>query len=301
MAMPRWMQVVSRALAPVTQPTPRKVGSVAPVQTQLTFVQVDPANAQREAPKMSKYYSAQNTFAANPNVTKPSTVPDIRGGQENYLKTTDNGKPKAQPLQPKATPTPAVKPQVAVTASAPKKKYTPGNMASAKPVETAHDTDASSEAKKEAQAQIEVKPQPVYQRPRTIAEAMERSGMPGQQTQQAGGVNRVGITSALDVTSSVIGEYDKEFVDAVSERWNQLWEGHSPNGTGKVVLQFRLHPDGRITEMTNVQSEVSELMSSLCQQAIMDPAPFKPWPRAMRLEIPADYRDIQFTFYYELQ
>jgi hypothetical protein len=68
-----------------------------------------------------------------------------------------------------------------------------------------------------------------------------------------------------------------------------------------VVLELRLHPDGRITDMKMVQSEVSELMSDFCKQAIFDPAPFKPWPREMRLEIPTDYRDIQFTFYYEIE
>jgi len=49
-----------------------------------------------------------------------------------------------------------------------------------------------------------------------------------------------------------------------------------------------------------VKNEVTDLMETMCEQAIKDPAPYQPWPREMRLEIPADYRDIQFTFFYEL-
>ena len=78
-------------------------------------------------------------------------------------------------------------------------------------------------------------------------------------------------------------------------------ENRTANASGKVVLEFRLHPDGRITGMTNVQNEVSDFMENMCERAILDPEPFQPWPREMRLDIPADYRDIQFTFFYDLQ
>ena len=50
-----------------------------------------------------------------------------------------------------------------------------------------------------------------------------------------------------------------------------------------------------------VQSEVSDANVNFCEQAIFDPAPFMPWPREMRLEFPTDYRDIQFTFYYDIE
>jgi hypothetical protein len=301
MSMPRWMQVVTQALTPQM---PKKLATpMTRPQTELRFVQVDPANAQKEAPKKPKYYSSQNTFAANPNVTKPSTVPDIRGKQDKFMKTTENGKPKAQPLQPTRPVTPQVKAETkAITATAPKKEYSPGDLVSAKPAEVAKNGAGTADSKTEEQKAVEAQPEPVQQRPRTIAEAMERNGaLGGQPMKQAGGVSRVGITSQLDVAGSAIGNYDKDFVDAVSARWNQLWEGHSANGSGKVVLEFRLHPDGRITDMKVAETEVTELMTDFCKQAIFDPAPYKPWPREMRLEIPTDYRDIQFTFYYEIE
>jgi len=288
LAMPRWMQVVSRALAPAI---PKKIAAVTQSPTPLMFVEVDPANAIHEPPKAPKFYGANNTVAANPDITKPSTVPDIRGRQDKVLKTTENGKPKAQPLQP----TPPPRPETVASAALPKKAYAPGDLASARPAETAR------ESKPEAETAIDAQPQPVYQRPRTIAEAMARNGTLGEKTRQAGGVSNVKMTSSLDVKSTAIGDYDQGFVDAVKARWDQLWENRIPNSSGKVVLEFRLLPDGRITNMTNTQNEVTSFMENICEQAILDPSPYQPWPREMRLEIPADYRDIQFTFFYDPQ
>jgi hypothetical protein len=288
LAMPRWMQVVSRALAPAI---PKKIVAATPDPAPLMFVEVDPANALHEPPKAPKFYGANNTVAANPNITKPSTDPDIRGRQDKVLKTTEDGKPKAQPLQP----TPPPRPETVATVSVPKREYTPGDLAWARPTETAQD------AKPDAQTNVDAQPQPVHQHPRTLAEAGARNGTLGEQMLQTGGVNRVGITSALDVKSTAVGAYDAQFVEAVKAEWDQLWENRTPNVAGKVVLQFRLLPDGRITNMTNTQNEVTDLMETFCEQAIRDPAPYQPWPREMRLEIPADYRDIQFTFFYGLQ
>ena len=288
LAMPRWMQVVSRALVP---PIPKKIAAVTQAPTPLVFVEVDPANAIREPPKAPKFYGANNTVAANPNITKPSIDPDIRGRQDKVLKTTEDGKSKAQPLQP----TPPAHPETVAQASAPKKQYTPGDLASARPAETAQD------GKSDAQTATDAQPQQAYQRPRTLAEAMARNGTLGEKTRQAGGVNRAGITSSLDVKSTAIGSYDAQFVEAVKAAWDQLWENRTANASGKVVLQFRLLPDGRITNMTNTQNEVTDFMENLCEQAILKPAPYQPWPREMRLEIPADYRDIQFTFFYDPQ
>ncbi|HUD47468.1 MAG TPA: hypothetical protein VMR33_11590 [Candidatus Baltobacteraceae bacterium] len=288
MAMPRWMQVVSRALIPAI---PNKIVAATPTPMPLMFVEVDPANAVREPPKAPKFYGANSTVAANPNITKLSTVPDIRGRQDKVLKTTEDGKLKAQPLQP----TPPPRPQTTATAAAQKQTYTPGDLASARPAETARD------GKPEAETAIATQPQPVYQRPRTIAEALARNGTLGEKALQAGGVNNVQMSSSLDVKSSAIGAYDQQFVEAVKARWDQLWENRTANASGKVVLEFRLHPDGRITGMTNVQNEVSDFMENMCERAILDPEPFQPWPREMRLDIPADYRDIQFTFFYDLQ
>jgi len=67
---------------------------------------------------------------------------------------------------------------------------------------------------------------------------------------------------------------------------------------GRVVLQFLLNYDGRITEMKVLENTVTETLSLLCQKAVLDPAPFDKWPREMRLMVGEDFRRITFTFYY---
>jgi hypothetical protein len=44
-------------------------------------------------------------------------------------------------------------------------------------------------------------------------------------------------------------------------------------------------------------STVNELLGIICEQAILDPSPFKKWPEKMREEDP-DPRPVTFTFYY---
>jgi hypothetical protein len=289
MAMPRWMEAIARALTPAI---PNKIAAAKPAPTPLMFVQVDPANAVPEPPKAPKFYGANNTIAANPEITKPSTVPDIRGQQDKVLKTTEDGKPKAQPLQPTPPPRPESVPKTAAA----KETYTPGDMASAKPAEMAHKSDSKASAEPATNAPV----QPVYDRPRTLAEAVARTGTLGRKARQMGGVNHINISSSLDVKSSAVGDYDRQFVEAVQASWDQLWENRTPNGSGKVVVRFRLLPDGRIQGMTNISSDVSDFMENMCERAVLDPAPYQPWPREMRMEIPNEYRDIQFTFYYDM-
>ena len=37
-----------------------------------------------------------------------------------------------------------------------------------------------------------------------------------------------------------------------------------PRATGKVVVEFRLHPDGRITDLNVAQNEMSDLFGLIC-------------------------------------
>jgi hypothetical protein len=287
LAMPKWMQLVSKVLVPAV---PKKPSADLPSQTQLVFVEVDPSLATPEAPKAPKFIGARNTLAANPEIKVPSDKPNIEGRPEEYLKTTPNVKPQHQP-EPATQPPP--QPQIAAAPSAPRKSYVPGDLALARP------SDKAQEGKSETESAAQAEPQPAYQRPRTIAEALARNGMPGEKSRQAGGVNRVRPDSALDVKGTPIGDYLQQMADAVQQRWDQLLKNQTTDTYGKVVLQFRLHPNGRVTDMKMVRNEVSNLLETTCEQAILDPAPYQPWPREMRLDVPTDYYDITFTFYYE--
>jgi hypothetical protein len=49
--------------------------------------------------------------------------------------------------------------------------------------------------------------------------------------------------------------------------------------------------------MKVAESTTGEVLSLICQKAVLDPAPFAAWPSDMRRTL-GDTRSIQFTFYY---
>jgi hypothetical protein len=291
LTMPHWMQWVSKAMMPVA---PKKPALDLPSQSQLTFVEVDPALATPEPPKKPMFQGAKNTMAANREIKVPSELPNIEGRQEKYLKTTENAKPTPQPAAPAPPPSPP-QPQDTPRQNAPKQSYTPGDLALARP------SDKPQDGKTDAQAgdQAQPAPQPAHQKPRTIDEARARSGNPGQLTRQTGGVPHIKPESSLDVKGTPLGDYISRMVKVVESHWYQLLQDQTPDVTGKVVLHFQLHPDGRVTDMKMVQNEVGALLEATCERAVLDPMPYERWPREMRLGLPSDSYDITFTFYYE--
>jgi outer membrane biosynthesis protein TonB len=283
------MRLTPKLLMPIV---PKKSALVPPPQpSQLVFVDVDPALAEATPPKAPKFYSANNSVAANPH-PKNAALPEILGRQEKVIKTTENLRLKPQPLQPSPPRQEEVKAPAA--RALPKIAYTPGDLVMAVPRQKEQVKNGQAETESDAETQ----PQPVHQRPRTIAEAMAQHGMLGEKSRQDGGVNRVKMGSSLDAIKTSYGDYDSEFIDAVRTRWYQLL-GERATAPGRVVVEFRLMPDGRITNLSIAQSEVSDLLGLICQEAISDPAPYDPWTEEMRRDFPRGYRDVTFTFIYE--
>ena len=108
---------------------------------------------------------------------------------------------------------------------------------------------------------------------------------------------------SVKLTSDVPAEfkdYDSAFIQAVTQRWYDLLQGakFKTDRSGKVVLTFCLHSDGRITGIKLVESDVGELLAYICQKAISDPAPYPHFPEAMLQKIRRDNRIITFTFNY---
>jgi outer membrane biosynthesis protein TonB len=136
-------------------------------------------------------------------------------------------------------------------------------------------------------------------RPLTIKEAVARraeSGLVGEKMKQDGGVKRLDV-SALDVRGMSFGAYDAAIIQAIQQRWYSLLESR-PTPRGKVVIEFRLHFDGRVTDVRVNDADVGELYALFCQKAIQDPAPFPRWPSDMRRQMQADHRDVRFSFHY---
>ena len=138
------------------------------------------------------------------------------------------------------------------------------------------------------------------QRPRTLAEAkarMDGGMLIGEKMKQDGGVQRRG-SIALDVRGSPFGAYDGKIIAAIQQAWYHLLADRL-TPIGKVVIEFHLHANGRVSHLTLAGSEVGELYGQMCALAVQRPAPFDPWPREMRLALGADYREVRFTFFYE--
>jgi hypothetical protein len=266
---PAWLQLAAKKI-PLQPP---------PVQNSEPDTFVDVSHADADAPVKTRYYSNKNSRAANEE-TADANVPKVNGRQRDLPKTEDVPQlPKLQPSMPPpqpqlAQPQPDEKPQ------------TPGDLDPVRP-------------KTETTAQTPAPPAP--ERPRTLKQALaQRDQLPGQQMQQAGGVARHQMWSSLDAKATPFGDYDRAIIEAVQQRWYDLLDNHkyAQDRSGKVMLRFKLKPDGTIIEMETLENTVGELLGYLCQEAIEEATPFAPWPSDMRHEIGANYREVAFTFYY---
>jgi outer membrane biosynthesis protein TonB len=250
-------------------------------EPQLVFVQVDPNQATPDAPKNAKYYSSQNSKAANPDADKDTDTPKIDGTQTHVPKAETVPRANAFPLQPSA---PKETPQPEKSQEKPAQK--PGDLAMLnpalnKPTET---------------------PQIEHERPHTLAEAHQ---LAGDKMKEDGGVKRSHVTASLDAIGSPFGEYDERVIAAIQEHWYGLLDSQNftQGSGGRVVVQFHLNRDGSISNMRLIQSDVGPILTELCQAAITEPQPYGAWPEAMyrkiKTESGLDYREVNFTFFYE--
>jgi outer membrane biosynthesis protein TonB len=245
------------------------------------FLDVDPDQVSPDAPKDAKYYSSKNSRAANPDADKDLDQPKLTGKQTDVPKTKDV--PRTQNAKPQP---PAPQPQ-------PKKEALP---AQPKPKELTGDTKL---------AKLETSPEKTEdkpERPRTVREALAQQSnlFPSRQLQQEGGTRRQALVPSLDAKSTPFGDYDSQFIAAVTQRWYDLLDSQkfASDRRGKVTLQFHLNYDGSISDIKVLNNEVGELLSYVCQEAITDPSPYAPWPSDMRRMVGANFREIVFTFYY---
>ena len=277
---PAWLQKLAQLL------TPPKVESVfVPKQTEppLVFIDVNDAVAMPEPPKNAMGYSDKNSVAANPDSNKDTNLPKIEGTQDKVPRTETAERKPFDRLMPTAPPE-VDQPKEAERA---KPANPAGDLNFSKPdTQLRPDTGTAERTK-----------------PRTLTEARLRnpaSQIPGEKMKQDAGAKQRGVAPSFDVKATGFGAYDRAFITAVSQRWFDLLEARNYAGyqPGKVVVEFRLNYDGRITEMKTVENTVTDTLAYLCQKSVLDPAPFEKWPMEMRRMIGEDSRKITFTFYY---
>ena len=263
-------------------------------EVNLVFVQVDPTSA-AEAPENAKYYSSANTVASNPDPVIETEQPKIDGSQELVPQVMEVPRADQQPAPAQPPPPPpqreVMQPALAPTPE-PAVEEKPGDMQMAR---------AEPRAQPREQSPPEPEPPVERTRPLTLAAAKAQKGLiEGPKMRQEGGVKRASLGHNLDVKATPFGSYDAAFIAAVQARWFSLLDQGDfvRNAAGRVVLDFRLNRDGRITEMRVVESTVSDTLSWICQRAVLDPAPYDAFPMDLRRVMRTDYRDVRFTFYY---
>jgi hypothetical protein len=269
---------------------------------------VDVSHADADAPMKPKYYSNKNSRAANAD-TANADAPKINGRQTDVPKTEDVAKPAPKSTSAPAAPSkpqpksdsaarlanlqpsmPPPSPKAMTRSETPEPPKTPGETDSPKP-----NTNAPAPQTVAASAPAEPP------RPRTLKQALaQQQQIPGVQMHQAGGVAKRALWSSLDAKATPFGDYDAAIIEAVSQRWYDLLDNHryAQDRSGKVMLRFKLKPDGSIIEMQTLDNTVGQMLGYLCQEAIEEAAPFAKWPPDMSRMIGANYRDITFTFYY---
>ena len=291
--LPRWLLPVKNTVEAVREALQKNQQS-QPREVPLVFVDVSPQQATAEAPKETPFYSARNSRAANPTLDAISDQPRIDGEQTKVFRTEDVERSKAQPLQPslpRPAPVEPLEPQPAQPKEEPRPAQPIGDLALARPSTNPRDTRGEAEKRQEEQKMRE--------RPRTLADARARQGIAGEKVRQAGGVLRMEDFSAVDARATPFGAYDAALIAAVQSHWYRLIDqtGAYNARSGRVVIEFRLLPDGNVSNLKISEESVGELLSLYCQLAISGAAPFGKWPTDMR-RLAGEHRDVRFTFYY---
>lgn len=259
---PAWMHRQPKLVA-LVQP---QVQQEEPIE----FVSVD--NPSKEAPKKAKFYSSQNSRAADQTNQRDTDRPKEDGRKTEAMTMRDQLRPdfnKPKPPEPKQTEQEQKPVQ---------KEQKAGDITMGKP-----------------------QPEQPPARPRTLAQARAMEHLtPGVKAQMDGGALRRQVQSSLDAIGTPFGQYDAAIVDAVTQYWyNELdSQKFALDRSGKVVVQFRLNDDGSVTEVQEMQNTVGFELGLVCQDAITGPAPFGKWPEAMRQYFGRNYRIITFTFDY---
>lgn len=323
----QWLRpkLAASAAAQANRAKPVSPAAREPREVPVIFVDVDPAQASAELPEQTAYYSAINSKAANPDTSRDLADPELEGRQNVVLKTMDSDRAKpaeappsapvvAQPIdngedleiaKPRETVAigapPLEQPKPKPTVEEPRPELKPGDLEMGKPGPEVLQPPLLASAPNIATVANPPKP-----RPRTIAAARAQmdhnpmSALVGEKMAQRGGVKRFSIQSSLEVRASPLGNYDARFVAAVQQCWYALLEEqhYSLDRMGKVILDFRLTVDGRITNMRVVESSVGDIYTTICQLAVTKPSPYERWPGDVRREVGADHRDVRFTFFY---
>ena len=253
---------------PAARPQPQSQRYEQPLE----FVTVNQPST--EPPPHAQYYSSHNSIASNPDAADTGQ-PKLNGTQT-VAPATETV------LHPQFTKTQDQTPKEQQNNSQPSPAVNSGDLTLGKPAPTQ---------------------QP--ERPRTLNQALAMANKrPDLMMKENGGVQRQSFVASLDAKATPFGNYDEALIDAVSQQWYDLLDknGYTFDRPGQVVITFRLHEDGRITDVKILSDSADDkfggIWAILCQAALEKAAPFGAWPNDYMLEQGSNYRDLRFQFNY---
>ena len=217
----------------------------------LRFAETNPA-ANQAVPKAAPFTSSRNQTAAQPIPEKKPThspLPKSAGTSEQIRLA--QGKPRSID-QSEAVP--VAQPSISMAA----------------PVKAAPPPGPGKSAAKASPAPVAANPD----RPRASAP----SGTYGLLLRRPVGVSRAG-TIAIDARFSNYGDYTQRMLEAIQSSWWSIIERSRFEGVsrGRVIVSFRLHRDGTVTDAQVLGTEVTRVMTLACKDAVMAPAPYDIW------------------------
>ena len=221
----------------------------------LRFIETNPL-ANQAVPKTTPFTSSRNQTAAQPVPEKMPTnspLPKSEGTSEQLR--IAKGKPRsidqseAQPIS-----------QPSISMAAPVKAPPPPGP-----------------GKSAAQPSPTPAPVPVAANP-DRPRASVPSGTYGLLLRRPVGVNRAG-TIAVDARFSNYGDYTQRMLEAIQSSWWSIIERSRFESVtrGNVIVRFRLHRDGTVTDARVLSTEVTRVMTLACKDAVMAPAPYDIW------------------------
>jgi outer membrane biosynthesis protein TonB len=237
----------------------------------LRFAETNPA-ANQAVPKAAPFTSSRNQTAAQPVPEKKPTnsaLPKSAGTSEQIRLA--QGKPRSIDQSESA---PVAQPSVSMSA----------------PVKAAPPPGPGKSVAKPSPAPVAANPD----RPR----ASTPSGTYGLLLRRPVGVSRAGSV-AIDARFSNYGDYTQRMMEAIQSSWWSIIERSRFEGVarGSVVVRFRLHRDGTVTDTQILGTEVTRVMSLACKDAVMAPAPYDIW-RADMVAMYGESDTVTINFHY---
>jgi outer membrane biosynthesis protein TonB len=110
-----------------------------------------------------------------------------------------------------------------------------------------------------------------------------------------GALGRSGDNSPAAMATE-LGKYKQYVYSVVGSYWYPDIDKHfGLIGVGSVHIQFTIHSDGTLSDVTILEGDNLDQLKSISKNALVAPAPFKPFSDAMKKEVGDSYTD-DFSF-----